>query len=67
MFLFNTVDERERNNGGNMLIKVAIVDDEPEIVQSLTDLLVRYQTETPRGGGGHSCVLLSDRRRIFGG
>ncbi len=33
-----------------MLIKVAIVDDEPEIVQSLTDLLVRYQTETPRGG-----------------
>ncbi len=49
-----------------MLYKVAIVDDEPEVIKILTDLLDCYRAEKQRGGG-HSCVLFQYGRRIVKG
>ncbi len=36
-----------------MVYKIGIVDDEPDVVQALSDMLTRYKDDKNRGGGVH--------------
>lgn len=46
-----------------MVYKIGIVDDEPEVAQTLTDMLTRYKEDKNSDGGGYGSNSISVHTR----